>query len=153
MKKFFRLNKIIDEKLFNEFEVFLEKQKNEPIAYIIFDTKGGELYFATKIIELIGESKIKIFGIAYKQVYSAAIPIFLSTHARFGYEGASALIHRAEKNNPNVSNADMYKVEKQVFQLISKKLEISLEEVYKMANKKTIVKMSNPLGKKFFIGQ
>ena len=153
---FFRLNKDINEELYLNFKIFLEKieAENLEFAYIIFDTTGGEFEFAVKIIHLISKSKIKFFGIAYGRVHSAGIPIFLSTHTRFGYEKASALVHRAvaDKNNPNVSLGDIYEVEEQVFEQISKKLGISIEEVYEMADANTVITMTHPLGKKFFIG-
>jgi len=158
---FFRLNKTINKELFIRFELFLEKIKEKPEienVYLMFDTKGGELNFAFKIINLISESKIKFFGIAYKEVHSSAIPIFLLTHVRFGYEKASALIHRATvKKGPNFSSEkDLRLAEKQVFEIIAEKLSVSVEEVEKLADANnregTCITMDHLLGNKFFIG-
>ena len=163
MKKhaFFRLNKTIDKELFERFELFLEKIKEKPEienVYLMFDTKGGELNYAFKIIELINESKLKFFGIAYKEVHSSAIPIFLLTHVRFGYEKASALIHRAKvKKGPDFSSeADLKIAEKQVFEIIANKLFILAKDVENLADANngegTFITMSHSLGNKFFIG-
>lgn len=86
---FFRLNKTINKELFDRFELFLEKIKEKPEiknVYLMFDTKGGELNYAFEIIKLIKKSRIKFLGIAYKEVHSSAVPIFLLTHVRFGYK-------------------------------------------------------------------
>lgn len=155
IEKFFRLNKIINEETFNDFNVFLTKATNDKLVdhvFIIIDTEGGETIFASKIINLMRKSKLRFYGIAYKKVSSAAIPIFLATHSRFGYSKASALIHRAKKSSPNASDNEIQKTEKQAFQMIAKKLHIPLSKVYKMADDITTITMEHPFGKKFFIG-
>jgi len=153
--QFFRINQRIDEKLLAAFVKFLEKIKKYPdteFVYLMFDTKGGELSSAVKIIKLINKSEIKFVGIAYGAVHSAAIPIFLSTHIRIGYKGSSALIHRAKKVDSKISNIKMGTIEKQIFEIISEKISIPLKKVYKMADERTYLTMEHPLGKRFFIG-
>jgi len=144
--------------LFLDFKAFLKKNEGRSdleYIYLLFDSKGGDTFFAAKMIDLIRENKNKFIGLAYGEVHSAAIQIFLSTHLRFGYLKASALIHRAKKSNSKVSDKEIKKVEKQIFETIAEKLEISLAAVYKMANKQkgkgTYLDMDHPLGTKFFI--
>ena len=158
---FFRLNTIIDKELYNRFETFIEKIREKPETenvYLMFDTPGGELNYAFRIIDLIRESKIKFYGVAYREVHSSAVPIFLSTHVRFGHEKASALIHRAEiKKGPHFSSRKDLKIaEKQVFKKIAKKLSISVKKVEELADANdgegTLITMDHPFGKKFFIG-
>jgi ATP-dependent protease ClpP protease subunit len=154
MKKIFRINKRIDENLYIRFENFLKgftDLSRDDFVIIIFDCAGGEIGPSAKIINLMSESQIKFIGIAYNKVHSAAIPIFLSTHVRFGYKNASSLIHRVKILDSGPSN-EMINFERQVFELISQKLSISVTDVYEMANRDTCITMSHPLGKRFFIG-
>jgi len=159
MNKFFRINKFIDVKMVNEFRLFLEKinkKSNIEYVYLIFDTVGGETSAAAKIVNLMNKSNFKFVGVAYGKVSSAAIPIFLSTHIRYGYKSASALIHQARKTGFGVSDKKVKVVERQIFQFIAMKLSILLEDIYKMAiandGKGTFLTMEHPLGKRFFIG-
>jgi ATP-dependent protease ClpP protease subunit len=155
---FFRLNKTINEKVSNEFDLFLKKVDLQvEYVHIMFDTNGGELGYAFNIVNNISKSSFKFIGIAYEKVHSAAIPIFLSTHVRFGYENASARIHRAiPKDGVELENIKVKETEDQVFKLIAEKLNISVEEVEKLANANngegTIISMDHSLGKKFFFG-
>lgn len=154
---FFRVNQRIDEEMLARFLTFLDKINSNPnfepekFIYLIFDTKGGKTFIASKIINLIRNSKIKFFGVAYGKVHSAAIPIFLSCHVRFGYENASALLHRAKVEDENVSKEVLEKVEWQILELVAEKLEIPIKKVYKLADEETLITMKHSLGKKFFI--
>ena len=155
---FFRLNKTINEEVSDEFNLFLQRiDPQVEYVYLMFDTNGGELGYAFNIANTMNKSKIKFIGIAYEKVHSAAIPIFLSTHVRIGYEKAIARIHRTiPKDGVEVENKKVKEVEDQVFKLIAEKLNISVEEVEKLANanngKGTIINMNHHLGKSFFFG-
>lgn len=156
-KKFFRINKAISKELFLDFKKFLLKAEAEPdIGNIVlmFDTKGGEVMYAVKIVKLMEQSRLRFISVALGKVDSAAALIYLSAPIRFGYQEASALIHRAVKKEASISNNDLKKSEKQVFEIIAEKLLVSIREVYEMANKLegTIINMYHPLGKTFFMG-
>ena len=153
--RFFRLNKNIDETLFNRFRTFVEKYENrDDELCIVFDSKGGETSYAAKIIGLMNNSSRKYFGYAYRKVNSAAIAIFLSSHVRFGTSKATALIHRAILlKSSDATYEEMLMAEKQIFEFIADNLSIHLEEIYKMAEGDgTCITMEHPYGKKFFIG-
>lgn len=155
-KKFFRVNKAISKELFLNFKNFLLEVEAEPdIGNIVlmFDTKGGDVIYAVKIVKLMKQSRLRFISVALGKVDSVAALIFLSAPIRFGYQEASALIHRAVKNEASISNNNLKKSEKQIFKIIAEKLLISIREVYEMANKVegTIIDMSHPLGKTFFM--
>ncbi len=156
-KKFFRVNRAISKELFLDFNEFLLKVESEPdIENIIlmFDTRGGEIMYAVKMVKLIEQSRLRFISVALGKVDSAAALIFLSAPIRFGYKEASALIHRAAKTDARVSNKNLKKSEKQVFKILAEKLLLSTREVYKMADNVggTIINMHHPLGKTFFMG-
>lgn len=156
-KKFFRVNKAISKDLFLDFKKFLLKAELEPdIGNIVlmFDTKGGEVMYAVKMVKLMQQSRLRFISIALGKVDSAAALIFLSAPIRFGYKEASALIHRAVKIDASISNKNLKKSEKQIFGIIAEKLSISIREIYKMADnvEGTIINMYHPLGKTFFMG-
>lgn len=153
--RFFRLNKDIDEFMFNRFKAFVEKYENsDDELCIVFDCNGGQLLYAAKMIDLMIDSMHKYFGLAYGKVHSAAIAIFLSTHVRFGYSKATSLIHRARPLiNSDTTYEELLMAEKQIFEFIADKVSIHLDEVHKMAEGKgTYITMEHPYGKKFFIG-
>lgn len=153
--RFFRLNKNIDEAIFNRFKAFLKKYEDSADdLVVIFDSNGGDMLYAANIINLMNESKHKFYGLAYGKVHSAAIAIFLSTHVRFGYSKASSLIHRARLDlNSDTTYEKLLIAEKQIFEFIAEKLQIELCDVQKMADGEgTYITMEHPYGKKFFIG-
>lgn len=156
-KKFFRVNRAISKELFLDFKNFLLKVESEPDIeniILLFDTRGGEIMYAVKMVKLMEQSRLRFISVALGKVDSAAALIFLSAPIRFGYKEASALIHRAVKIDARVSNKNLKKSEKQVFKILAEKLLISTREVYKMADNVggTIINMYHPLGKTFFMG-
>jgi len=153
--RFFRLNKDIDEIMFNRFKAFVEKNENsDDELCIVFDCNGGQLLYAAKMIDLMINSTHKYFGLAYGKVHSAAIAIFLSTHVRFGYSKATSLIHRARPLiNSGTTHEELLMAEMQILEFIADNLSINIEEVYKMAEGNgTYITMEHPYGKNFFIG-
>jgi ATP-dependent protease ClpP protease subunit len=153
--RFFRLNKNIDETIFNRFKAFVEKyEESDDELVVIFDSNGGNMLYAANIINLMNESKHKFYGLAYGKVHSAAIAIFLSTHVRFGYSKATSLIHRARPLiNSDTTYEELLMAEKQILEFIAEKLQIELCDVQKMAEGEgTYITMEHPYGKKFFIG-
>ena len=152
--KFFRLNQKINEVLYNRFKTFLDQHGKEDIC-IIFDCTGGDGGWSAKIVNLMNSSQIKFYGFAYREVNSAAIQIFLSTHFRFGDRQASATIHRVKKDKRfDLTREEVLLVEKQILQFIAGRLDLSLRAVYKIANANdgvgTVITMQHPLHKKFF---
>lgn len=150
---FFRINKRIDHDLYNRFIEFIQKHKLDPTCELalIFDCYGGEAEFAFKMINLMSDSKLHFYGIAYGNVDSSAIPLFLSCQMRINRKlTSSALIHRANKENEDISDIEIRHAEEQTFDLVSSKLEISVLDVYKMANNNTVIDTRHPLGRKFF---
>ncbi len=153
---FFRINRNIDKEMFFRFKAFLKKVEDSGSkhAFILFNTNGGKTFYASKMVNLMLKSKVMVYGVASGDVNSAAIKIFLSTKARFLQNELNprALIHRAIKEDKNTSQESIEIEEKQSFGLIAKKLEISTEEVFKMADENTILTRRHPLGEKFFQG-
>ncbi len=150
--RFFRINRRIDLNLLGQFLSFLRKIKGmTDYVYMVFDTNGGELIAATRMINAMQESGLKFVGIAYREVHSAAIPIFLSCHIRFGYKEAIALLHRAKSEDEDLSPADLFWAERQIFEIFAQKLKIKLKKVYEIADQNTLINMEHPLGKNFFI--
>ena len=152
---FFRINKVIDSKLVYNFSNFVQRayKLNREVVYIIFDSPGGFLSDSGKIIDIMNASKLKFVGIAYKRVNSAALPIFLSSDVRFGYGETSALIHRVEQIDLKTSKFEVQRAEKEVFEILSKKLEIPIENIYEMADKNTVIDLNHSLGKKLFLNK
>ena len=150
-RAFFRLNKRINKNLFLRFEEFVFKNSGADEIYLVMDSRGGELAYAGKIINLMNSSGKKFLGLAVGKVSSAAIPIFLSTHARYCYGDAYALIHRARRDkDADISDEDLFAFEKQILEFIALKLRVSLEDVYEMADNNTVINMKHALGKRFF---
>lgn len=151
---FFFIDRDIDEDLFDDFSEFIIKaETNYPVVHLLFNSAGGKMIFAAKIINLmIRSSHIEFKGIAIGKVSSATIPIFLATNNRRSVTHSSALIHRATKENENFSSEEIAIMERQFFEYIAQKLELITDEVYEMADEKTVITMDHPLGKKFFLG-
>ena len=157
---FYRLNQSINKDVSDSFCSFFEKIKEKPeikYIYLMINSPGGDLGCASRMINTMNINEVKVIGIAYKSVHSAAIPVFLSTHVRFGYQQATALIHRSQKSTGvHITDEELRASEKQIFELISEKLGISLNDVEALADanggKGTYLSMNHPLGKKFFIG-
>ncbi len=151
--KFFRINHRISPNLESRFQLFLDKLKEKPDTQIVimFDTVGGDLDVAIRITEIMRQSGRMFIGIAHGKVDSSAIPIFLSCISTFGYSNCSALIHRARLSALSGNKDEMERSERSVFELIANRLNISIEKVYEMANRNTVIKFTDPLGKKFFL--
>ncbi|MFA6251314.1 MAG: ATP-dependent Clp protease proteolytic subunit [Candidatus Paceibacterota bacterium] len=152
-QNFFFIDRDIDEGLFNDFSAFLIKAENNySVVHLLFNSTGGKMLFAAKIIKLMIKSGIEFQGIAIGKVSSATIPIFLATSNRRGVVQSSALIHRASKENEDFSIEEIAIMERQFLEYIAQKLELLIDEVYEMADAKTVITIDHPLGKKFFTG-
>ena len=95
-KKFFRVNRAISKELFLDFKKFLLKVESEPDIeniILLFDTRGGEIMYAVKMVKLMEQSRLRFISVALGKVDSAAALIFLSAPIRFGYKEASAFLY------------------------------------------------------------
>ena len=156
-KSFFRINQRIDQAMEVRFSLFLQRLRLDPptdeeFVYLVFDSPGGRHDSAIALIEMMYASGYKFFAIAMGRVHSAAIPIYLSCCAWFCYGKATALLHRAQpEKGVLVTKNQGEKAERQVFQTLSERLKLSIEQVYSLADNNTVIEENTELGRKFFL--
>ena len=154
---FFKINKVINHDLEVKFVEFLEKiDKNNPpeFVYLLFDSPGGYQKSAVFISDEMIKSQLKFYGVAIGNVDSSAILIYLSCNAWFAYEKAQALLHRARADTHDVSRNQIKKIrrsENQIFRRIAERLSLSVQEIYFMANKNTVIETNTSIGRRFFL--
>lgn len=155
---FFRMNQRIDQKFEDQFARYLEKVKQNPppddaYVYLLFDCPGGMHNNSVNIVKMMRKSKLRFCGVAKGRVNSMAILIYLSCNIWwYPYQGATALLHRARSEKSLATGKKQIKrAEKQVLEVIAIRLDLSIREVYALANENTVIEENTKMGKKFFL--
>jgi len=147
----FEIKGRIDRDMFEKFKAFIQSlDETKSLVYLEFHSEGGDFKYAVDIVNVMFKSGLKYWGVANTEVSSAAIFIFLNTHLQSSMDGAEALIHRFKKIKREYSDECFFADERKYMELISQHLDITIEEVYNLADKETIITENHPLGKKFF---
>lgn len=94
----FRLSGRIDEIMYQRFFVFCKQlDKDAKNVYLYIMSSGGDLGWATKIIDLMHKTPVAFNTIAYTKVHSAAIPIFASGSVRAAKKGRDTFLFHEPK--------------------------------------------------------
>ncbi len=139
---FFRLTGRIDANLYQRFEKFCDKTpSNDPTQTLclLFHCKGGDLGYASKIVEKINSLAAYIITVSHGSVHSSAVPIFASGKLRLAKDFSDKfLFHRAELTE-GVSQKELEDGERSVFESIADCIGVSTSYIYELANAGTYI--------------
>jgi len=138
MKKLFRIHTSIDASMVARFAAFLDTcDPEKDIAILHFNCKGGDILCVQQMIYFLSQKKIITVGIAFGEVYSAALLLYVACCYRVAYKNATFLVHNAYTNSAHVPEEIVRKKEKESFDFIASRIIANRKTIYRLARKKT----------------
>ncbi len=134
MHNLIRLHGRIDRAMYESFKKRFEAIPEGEYVYLHINSTGGYLDIAWEIEKLIirRQNELKIVGIGYKNVHSAAIHILLACTFRIGYSNVKYLMHLPKSDGSELGDRVVLKMQNEEIDYFARMLRKSKTLIYQL---------------------